>query len=160
MITEYKIEESKKEHLASIASLWKRMINYYYSIERNFTLTEDSEERYLRYIVTIHDDNLTKIIISRKDDTILGFMIEKISLRPPVIVKGHIGIIEDYWVNRLYLDKNTQKKVKEEIFLYIKKWFEGKMTERIRLEISIKSEEEKLFWEGLGFKSNKWVMYK
>ena len=110
--------------------------------------------------MSIHDDNLTKIIISRKDDTILGFIIGKISLRPPVIVKGHIGIIEDYWVNRLYLDKNTQKKVKEEIFLYIKKWFEGKMTERIRLEISIKSEEEKLFWEGLGFKSNKWVMYK
>ena len=99
MITEYKIEESKKEHLASIASLWKRMINYYYSIERNFTLTEDSEERYLRYIVTIHDDNLTKIIISRKDDTILGFMIGTISLRPPVIVNGHIGIIEDYLVN-------------------------------------------------------------
>ena len=160
MYPEFIIEQSKKEYLPDIAALWRKMISYYYLVEQNFNITEDCEERYLKYLESINIDTLTRILIARDSDIILGFMIGKISLRPPVIVKGHIGIIEDYWVNRLYLDRDFQQEIKKKIFLNLNKWFDTKKVERIRLEISTQLDKDKELWESFGFVSNKWVMFK
>ncbi len=160
MNPEYIVEQADKKYLTDIAALWRKMISYYYLVERNFNITEDCEKRYLKYLESIYIDSLTRILIARDNDVILGFMIGEISLRPPVIVKGYIGIIEDYWVNRLYLSRDSQMKIKKKIFFNIKKWFDTKKVERIRLEISTQLDEDKELWESLGFISNKWVMFK
>ena len=154
------IEEWEKKYLPDVAELWKRMISYCYLTEQNFEITEDCEIRYLRYLESIYIDNLTKIIIARDDCSILGFMIGEISIRPPVIVKGHLGIIGDYWTNKLYLSRDSQQEVKNELFLNILEWFTLKKVERIRMEVSTMMDDDRQLWESLGFQSNKWVMYK
>lgn len=156
----YIIEECQQDDLPQIAELWNKMISFYYILEKNFVVTEDSKERYLNYLNSIIDDNLTKILVAKSNLEIRGFIIAKISIRPPVIVKGHMGYIEDYWVNRLTLNCDAQQQVKKDIYLSVDKWFKEKNVQRIRLEISTRMEDEQFFWQKLGFELYKSVMYK
>jgi hypothetical protein len=159
-MAEYVIKEASQDQVASIASLWKRMISYYYFIEKNFVITDDAQERYYAYLESIINDSLIKVMTASMDNKLVGFMIGKIDIRPPVIVKGYIGIVEDYWANRLYLNRIEQNEVKKAIFEKMNNWFQEKNVGRVRLEVSTQIEDDKLMWEGKGFRSYKWVMFK
>ncbi|MFX1355971.1 MAG: GNAT family N-acetyltransferase [Promethearchaeota archaeon] len=149
------IIEAKETHIPAIVELWTEMIDYHTQLDQFFKRREDAHLNYESFIKELLNSSEATIFVAQEDDKILGFVLVKIDLYPPVYLYEKYGAIYDLVVKSTYRRRGIGTRLLDRSI----EWVYSQGLDRIELNVASKNEKANSFYFKNGFQDYKRVLY-
>jgi GNAT superfamily N-acetyltransferase len=93
-----KIVRASKENLVELAELEKSYMEYHRQIDDYFASNEDFSRLWRQYAEKVIEDSEQVAYCAVVEAKIVGYMMAKIELRPPIYKTARVGLIGDAYV--------------------------------------------------------------
>ena len=143
-----KIMEATEKHIPEIVELWKELADHHSKIHNFFTRRQNGHMNFKNFISELIKSKDAKILVALQDNNVIGYIVAKVDIYPPVYNIEKYGAIYDMYVNPIYRRKHIGYNLWQEAL----NWFKLKGLARVELSIVPKNLKASSFWKKQGFK--------
>ena len=128
--------------------LWKGLVDYHKGIDPFFTRRDKAEGNFTLFLTELLHSNDSRVFIGISENKVVGYLIAKIDLFPPVYVMKKYGDVYDLMVESSYRGKG----IGSELLSLAIAWFKSKKIERIEISVHPDNLIGYSFWKKKGFR--------
>jgi len=147
-LSSIKIEEASLKDIDRIIELWKGLINHHLSMTPIFQMRADAEANMRKYVKESVKSEDGLVLIAKKQNRIVAYMLCKIVSNPPVLEERKFGAISDAFV----LEDERNKGIIKEMENKAVEWFKRKGMKSTEVRVYCKNEMGNKVWDKLGYK--------
>lgn len=127
--------------------LWKALVDHHREIDTFFTRRDKAHINFTSFLTELLDSKESKIFIAISEGKVVGYLIAKIDLFPPIYVMERYGDIYDLIVESSY----RRRSIGSELVKLAVEWFRSQKIERIEISVHPSNSSGYSFWKTLGF---------
>lgn len=127
--------------------LWKALVDHHKEIDPFFTRRDKAHINFTSFLTELLDSKESEAFIAISEGKVVGYLIAKIDLFPPIYVMEKYGDIYDLIVEASY----RRRGIGSELLKLAIEWFRLQKIKRIEISVHPENSSGYSFWKEKGF---------